>query len=130
VGSRYRLTYGDLDSHFVNIPDSVAGDLNQDVNATLQQVWLYAIYNVRCGFFAQADSVWSSQENRGYSGTEPGDDFWQFNLQAGYRFWERRGQVSIGLLNLTDQDYKLNPLTLYNELPRERTLTVSFKLYF
>jgi len=130
LGVRYRLTYGELDTRFLDIPGSVAGDLNQDENATLNQLWLYGLYNLRCGFFAQAESVWSCQNNVGYSGTEPGDDFWQFNLQAGYRFWERRGEVRLGLLNLTDQDYKLNPLTLYNELPRERTVTVSFKLYF
>ena len=28
-------------------------------------------------------------------------------------------------LNLTDQDYRLNPLTFYSERPRERVFTVS-----
>ena len=42
----------------------------------------------------------------------------------------RRAELSVGVLNLTDRDYKLNPLTLYNELPRERLLTVSFKFNF
>jgi hypothetical protein len=27
----------------------------------------------------------------------------------------------VGVLNLTGQDYKLNPLNLYNELPHART---------
>jgi len=130
LGARYRLTYAELDSRFTQIAASVAGDLNQDVDATLHQIWLYAIYNVRCGFFAQADAVWSSQSNDGYSGTRPGDEFWQFNLHAGYRFWNRRAEARVGLLNLSDQDYRLNPLTLYNELPRERTFTASLKLYF
>ena len=60
----------------------------------------------------------------------PGDDFWQFNLYAGYRFLQRRAEARVGLLNLGDQDYRLNPLTLYNELPRQRELTVSFKFNF
>jgi hypothetical protein len=34
------------------------------------------------------------------------------------------------LLNLTDRDYHLNPLNLYSELPRERTLAASFKFNF
>jgi hypothetical protein len=42
----------------------------------------------------------------------------------------RHAEARIGLLNITDQDYKLNPLTLYSELPRERTFYASFKFYF
>ena len=38
--------------------------------------------------------------------------------------------LQLGLLNITDQNYRLNPLNLYNELPRERTLSVLFKFYF
>ena len=45
------------------------------------------------------------------------------------------GEVQVGrdlsnLLNLTDRDYQLNPLTLYAELPRQRTLAVSFQWAF
>jgi len=36
----------------------------------------------------------------------------------------------LGVLNLADRDYHLNPLTLYNDLPRERTLVASLKFYF
>ena len=36
----------------------------------------------------------------------------------------------IGVLNLTDQNYKLNPLNLHSDLPRDRTLLVSVKLSF
>jgi hypothetical protein len=31
---------------------------------------------------------------------------------------------------MTDQDYKLNPLNYYNELPRERTLVARVRLNF
>ena len=59
-------------------------------------------------------------------GTEP----ITLNVWGGYRFLQRRGEVRVGLLNISDRDYKLNPLTLYNELPRQRTLVVSLKLDF
>jgi outer membrane receptor protein involved in Fe transport len=91
---------------------------------------LYAIYQHRCGFFAQFDTVWSQQSNQGYTPDQPGDDFWQFNVQVGYRFFQRRVEARLGVLNLTDQDYRLNPLTLYNELPHERTLVATLKWYF
>jgi hypothetical protein len=131
-GARYKITDSDLLTRFPDIPSSAfnASALNQHVSATLHQVDLYAIYQIPCGFFGQFDSIWSQQSNRGYSPNIPGDDFWQFNLYLGYRFLQRRAEARLGLLNLTDRDYRLNPLTLYNELPRERTLTVSLKLNF
>ena len=61
---------------------------------------------------------------------EPGDDFWQFNAFAGYRFLHRKAEVTLGLLNITDQNYNLNPLNLYNELPRSRTLALRLQLSF
>ena len=132
LGGRYRLTYADLDGRFTDIPSTVPGvsALNQDESATLHQVHLYGIYNHWSGAFGQASTVWSHQSNHGYAGTRPGDDFWQFNVHVGYRFLRRHGEVGIGLLNITDRDYRLNPLTLYNELPRERTLVASLKFYF
>ena len=104
--------------------------MNPHVRATLHQLYLYANYYHPSGFFSQFKSVWSSQSNDGYSGPLPGDDFWQFNLFVGYRFFQRRMEARLGLLNLTDRDYRLNPLTLYNDLPRTRTLAASFKFYF
>ena len=130
LGARYRLTYAELDGEFEDLDPSIAGVPNQDVSGTLHQVWLYGIYNCRCGFFFEADGIWSSQSNSGYAGTKPGDEFWQVNLHAGYRFWNRRAEARIGVLNVTDKDYKLNPLTLYNELPRERAFVAGFKFYF
>ena len=96
----------------------------------LHQLNLFAIYTHPSGLFAEAQSLWSAQSNYGYSPKMPGDDFWQFNVFAGYRFARRRAELTLGLLNITDQDYRLNPLNLYLETPRQRTLLVSLKLNF
>ena len=58
------------------------------------------------------------------------DDFWQLNAFTGYRFARRRAEVAVGLVNITDEDYELEPLTLYTELPRERTLVARFSFKF
>jgi len=131
-GVTYKVTQADLESRFSSIPSSafLLANPNLDVTAFLHQVNLFAIYQCPCGFFARFDALWSQQSNQGYTPDIPGDDFWQFNFFAGYRFLQRRAEARIGLLNLTDRDYKLNPLTLYNELPRERMLTLSFKFNF
>jgi tetratricopeptide (TPR) repeat protein len=132
TGARYKFTDADMVTRSLDISPTVPGAaaLNQDVNAQLHQVWLYGIFQHRCGFFAQVDGVFSDQTNDGYTPALAGDSFWQFNAFVGYRFLQRRGEIRVGLLNITDEDYQLNPLTLYNELPREQTLTVSLKLDF
>jgi outer membrane receptor protein involved in Fe transport len=58
------------------------------------------------------------------------DSFWQHNVFAGYRFLKRRVSIQAGILNLTDQDYRLNPLNLYSELPRTRTFVAKFQFNF
>jgi hypothetical protein len=60
----------------------------------------------------------------------PGDDFWQFNAFAGYRLMHRKAELRLGLLNISGQDYNLNPLNLHQEYPHRRTLTVRLLLNF
>ena len=60
----------------------------------------------------------------------PGDEFPQLNLLAGYRFKGQRGEIAIGGLNLTGENYHLNPVNLYTELPRERVFYASLRLRF
>ncbi|HEY1716824.1 MAG TPA: FecR domain-containing protein [Verrucomicrobiae bacterium] len=134
LGAQYQFTKSYLNDEFPDIPQITpppgAINPNQHDHAILHQVDLFAIYNHPDGFFARADAVWFRQSNEGYSPAEPGDDFWQFNAYAGYRFHHRHAEIQLGLLNITDQDYNLNPLNLYNELPHGRTLSVTFKFYF
>jgi outer membrane receptor protein involved in Fe transport len=135
-GAGYRLTYAVLEQNFQNVPDPLPiSDANsppvrQRQDATLNQLSLFAIYNHPSGFFAKAEAVWYSQINKGYSPAEPGDHFWQLNALMGYRFWHRKAEATIGVLNITDRDYNLNPLNVYDNLPRERTLAVRFRLNF
>lgn len=131
AGARYRLTHADLDGKFPALPaDTLGADAFEDLSSYLHQVLLHLTYQHQCGFFGQFSAIWSQQSNQGYTPDIPGDDFWQFNLMAGYRFLQRRVELKVGLLNLTDQDYRLNPLTLYQELPRERMFVTGLKWYF
>ena len=135
LGARYRLSQAVLNDNFPDVPASPSFIVNpiipsQRTKGVLQQLSLSAIYNHPCGFFAQGEANWYDQSNSGYNPAEPGGDFWQLNAFAGYRFLHRKGQVTLGILNLTGQNYSLNPLNLYNELPRSRTLLVSLQLNF
>ena len=130
VGASYRVTDADLNEHFRGLTTGLTADANRDWEATLHQVRLAGTFNHPGGFYAQAGAVWSQQSNRGYSPDIPGDDFWQFNAFVGWRFLQRRVDARIGLLNIGDTNYRLNPLTLYSELPRERTFTARLQFYF
>ena len=54
----------------------------------------------------------------------------QANLLAGWRFARRRADVTIGCLNVTGEDYRLNSLTPFRDLPRERVWTARLRLNF
>jgi Flp pilus assembly protein TadD len=138
LGSSYRLSQALLNDDFPSFstarppvgPYLFGFQPRQRTEGTLQQVDLFTIYNHPSGFFAKGEAVWNGQYSSGYNPAEPGDDFWQFNLYAGYRAFHRRMELTLGLLNLANQNYSLNPLNVYNELPRVRTLTVGLKLNF
>lgn len=129
LGVNYRLTDADLRSKFPGFASyqPLYDFAARRESALLNQATLFVNYHHRCGLFAQGWSVWSQQHNEG---ALPGSDFWQHNVALGYRFPRRHAELRVSLLNLFDQDYRLNPLTLYTELPRERTLAVSLKFYF
>lgn len=140
LGATYQLSQAVLDDNYPTVPNATVPNMppffgggfqpHQRLEATLNQVSLFAIFNHPSGFFAEGQANWYSQDNEGYRPTEPGDDFWQLNALGGYRFPRRRAALTLAVLNLTDRNYQLNPLNLYNELPRSRTLAVQFSFNF
>jgi len=131
LGARYQVTVSDLRTTFPEVSRTLLPDLaKSQQTATLHQGQLFALYNHPTGFFARVEGLWFSQSNTGYSPDIPGDDLVQVNVLAGFRFRRNFGDVSLGLVNLTDQDYKLNPLNPYNELPRDRNLVARVRLNF
>ena len=125
VGARFRWADVSLDDSFPNNqPDFTSRQ------ATLYKATGFVLYQHPSGVFAQADGNWYGQRNYGYGGEEPGQDFFQGNIYLGYRFPRDHGLVRIGLLNVTGQNYQLNPLTAYVELPRDRVVEVTFGFQF
>jgi tetratricopeptide (TPR) repeat protein len=143
LGARYRISVAELTDRLTTLDSGPAlADYPPALrrnDATLQQLHLFVQYTHPSGFFGLFQSVWTDQTHDyqigspsvvGFSQGTEGDDFWQFNVWAGYRFARRRAEVMVGLLNLTDRDYQLSPVNFYVELPRERTVTMSVKVNF
>jgi len=137
VGARYRVSQADLDSSYVEYHDHLAAyevdapfRIRANYKSTLETVTLHANWNHPWGLFAVIEANWYDQDNNGFSPAEPGDNFWQFNVSGGYRFWHRRAEISAGILNLANQDYRLEPLNLYNEMASSRTYFVRLLITF
>ena len=56
--------------------------------------------------------------------------FVQENIFVGCRFAHRRTELQLGILNLSGGGYELNPLTVYQELPRKRVLEARLNFIF
>ena len=128
LGAQYRFTSSRLQDTFPSLDPSL--NLNRELRADLHQVNVFALFNHRSGFFGRAELRWYGQNNSGYDQPLPGDEFVQLNLYLGYRFWRQRGEITIGGLNLTGADYRLNPLNVYSELPRTRVFYTRLRLNF
>lgn len=137
VGASYTMTEARLHSALTDLPAGTEA-LHvlpvQNLEALLHQVALRVVYNHPSGFFSNLEALWQTQSSHGYTaGHNPSysiNGFWQLNAFAGYRFPNRRAELRIGLLNLTDQDYQMNPLTLHAETAHHRTLTARFQFNF
>lgn len=129
LGAQYRIAQSKLQTIYPEI-QPVDPNADHTVKATLQQARLFAVFNHPSGFFMRAESLWYHQDNSGYSPPLPGDDFFQENILAGYRFRRQYGEISFGVLNLSNTGYHLNPLNNYSEIPTERAFLVRLALSF
>jgi predicted Zn-dependent protease len=133
AGARYRLSEGKLNAQLpglAGVPGATTVQQEQNERAVLQHGQLFLIYNHPCGFFAGWSSDWYHQDNHGDAAGLADADFWQHNFFAGYVFPHRRAELRLGILNLTGQDYRLNPLNLQPEPARGRTFTAALRLNF
>ena len=133
-GGNYRVSHAELKDNYPEISDA-AGAVNgfiprKTFSGTLHTLDLHAIYQHPSGFFTRADGLWNRQQNGGSLAALNGADFWQCNILLGYHFARRQATATVGVLNITDQNYQLSPINLHNELPRERTLYAKLSFAF
>jgi hypothetical protein len=129
AGANYRFTHSELATRRPEIPTLFAGAQSEQ-RSELHQFTLFLLFNHASGFFARAESQFYAQHNGADLADLRDDSFLQVNLQVGYRFPRQHGEVSLGVLNLNDTDYRLHPLTPYAELPRERVFVARLLFNF
>lgn len=120
LGVRYRLSDVELESEYPGYAAPSGPLASTEGRALLHLLGLSAVFNHESGVFAGTEALWQRQENSGDPGYAD-EDLWQLDLWVGYRFARRRAEVRLGILNLTDADYRLNPLSPVTMPERERT---------
>jgi len=126
--AKYQFTHSDLERSLPLLVGPFGAAPSSDVQADLHEIRLGLLYRHPSGFFARAETWWLWQQNHGYTPSLPGDEVFQANLYIGYRFPRERGDITIGVLNLADEDYRLNPVNPYVDLPRERLFYARLRL--
>ncbi|QJE97249.1 FecR domain-containing protein [Luteolibacter luteus] len=132
VGAGFRVTRSELDAALPELPASIAPFARMEDRATLYEVLLSANWNSPTGLFARLEANYFSQDledapSRPY---RSGDAFWQFNALAGYRFYDNQCEISAGVLNIGDTDYRLSALNPRQEIVRDRTAVVRCRFTF
>jgi tetratricopeptide (TPR) repeat protein len=130
AGLRYAFTHAHLNTTLTAIPQTILPSAQRSEEADLHHTTLQVVFNHPSGLFARTQLNWYFQQNDGYSPARDDENLVQVDLVAGYRFARRRAELSAGILNISDADYRLNPLTTYCELPRERTFFAQLKFEF
>jgi Tfp pilus assembly protein PilF len=125
----YRFTHATLERGLPDIPATPAYQRTTQSRADLHELQGAVMFTHPTGFFFRPEAHCYFQDNR--AGPGIGDETHsQIDLYAGYRFPRHKGELTVGLLNAADRDYRLSPLNYYLEMPRERTLYLRLKLNF
>jgi hypothetical protein len=117
----YQVSWSKLWQRQALVPGNPAQDRRWWEASQLQVVQAGLAYRPRQGWFGRMAAAWYFQENDSTVAARPGDHVPQVEAWVGWQFPLRRGEVSVGVLNLLDEDYRLYPLNYYWELPRVRT---------
>ena len=137
VSAQYFFVRSELTRHHPQLPP-LSDSPNSTNRAELHRVNLALLFNHPSGFFARAEGNWYFQQNLGGTNistgmTEhelPDESYPQVNLFLGYRFPRHRGDITLGVMNLTGEDYRLNPISPYYEMPRERVFYAQLRFRF
>jgi len=126
---QYRVTDSLLRQDKPSLPATAGFPRTSFSNGILHHCRTALLLTLPESFFCRAEFNWWNQNGQDTS-VGIGDSFSQVNLLGGWRFQNRRGELTVGLLNATGKDYRLNPINYYQEMPRERTLYTRLRLNF
>lgn len=138
VGMGYRFTHSRLNGRLLGVPEGLIDNTTaagvhspeSSTAADLHEASLRCDFNHPTGFFARSEWTAFFQRGDAHRGNLATSDSWQHNLTVGWRFAQRRAEVSVSVLNLWDQAYRLEPISPLTARPSERLLALAARLRF
>lgn len=127
---QYQFTHSSLARSLPDIAATPAFLRTTDLTADMHQLGFSPTWQSPKGFFVRGEFWEIIQRTGGSAEQPPGDDFQLLNLFAGYRLPHRRGDVTLGVINLFDQDYHFSPLSYHPEYTHKRALYTRLRLNF
>jgi hypothetical protein len=134
--AQYRVARAELEEDYPALAP-LAPSPHVTHRAELHRVQLALRFLHPSGFFARAEGHWYFQQNLGSAELAgvperelPDESHGQLDLAAGFRLRRQRGEITLGVLNLAADDYRLNPISSYDEMPRERVFYAQLRLRF
>jgi tetratricopeptide (TPR) repeat protein len=118
--AQYQYSISELKIALPTIPATPGFERTTDMRGDLGQLRPSATWQLPNGLFARGEVTWYDQLLGGSAPTPTGRSFVQANLYGGYRFPNRRCDLTVGVLNLGGGDYHLSPINYYLELPHQR----------
>ncbi len=131
VGASFSWQYAEIDEQLESdLGVSRTSPYLDDSRASLYTGALYARYQNTNGWFAGADLQYWVQQSHSLVPEIPDSYVPNINLSIGYRLQQQRGEITFSILNLSDEEYELNPVNNYSEPPHERSFVVQTRFSF
>lgn len=134
--AQYQFTRSELTRSLPEIPATELFIRTSSTEMDLHQIKAALTWQHPSGFFARAEFRELIQHHGAITPQletilqVPGDKFQLLNIYAGYRFPHRRGEIAVGVANIFDNDYELDPLNYHWEYPHERGLYTRVRFNF
>jgi hypothetical protein len=120
----YQFTRADLETVYPNVPAPTTLTRSSTSRADLHRIGGGLLYQRPDGWFARGRITYLRQEAEPMSS----DNATFIDLFVGWRFPNLKGDITLGILNVGNQDYHLYPLTSHEEFPRERAFYARFRV--
>jgi tetratricopeptide (TPR) repeat protein len=127
LGGGYSRSYVSFDRRFPtleNVPDYTQP---QPQSTVLDTMRFQVVVNFPSRAFSRMTSAWYIHGSNPLSSYPTHQ---ALDLEVGWRFPRQLGEISTGVLNALDSDYRIDPLTATPELPRSRVLFARLRLNF
>ena len=123
LSAAWSWTHAELDQLLPDLPASGAVPPAAHYAATLNQPQIGLAWQHSSGIFAETRGTWFMQENEGF----PNEHAFVLDASTGFRDPSSRRELRVGVMNLADQSYTLNPLTSRDEPVSQRMFFIEFK---